>query len=350
MIAKSKTKEEHVEYLLKLFQRLRKYKLHLNPNKCTFGVRSGKLLGFIVNQQGIEVDLDKVRAAQEMPAPTTEKQMLLSEYDIEYHTQKAIKGSILDEHLAHWPIDDYQSIQFDFPDEDVMYLKAKDYDELLPSEGPDPESHWGLIFDGSVNAYGNEIGAVIVTPQGSHIIFTARLTFTCTNNVAEYEACIMDLEEAIDLRIKILDVYGDSTLIVDALATLSSVIVVNRWNDVPTINIMRLDRPTHLFVTEEVIDGKTWDDSVYIWGGYVPKNLFKHYNESGLRAVVAVGGGRKWAAKFVVPLSMSWLGLHNQSVRIGSFPDLVGTKYVTGSHWRHDKSLFSALVVKRLTF
>lgn len=73
MIAKSKTEEEHVEYLLKLFQRLRKYKLHMNPNKCTFGVRSGKLLGFIVSQQGIEVDPDKVIAIQEMPALTTEK-------------------------------------------------------------------------------------------------------------------------------------------------------------------------------------------------------------------------------------------------------------------------------------
>src|SRR3954453_14915906 len=73
MIAKSSTEEEHIEYLLKLFQRLRKYQLRLNPNKCTFGVRSGKLLGFIVSQRGIEVDPDKVRAIQEMPAPKTEK-------------------------------------------------------------------------------------------------------------------------------------------------------------------------------------------------------------------------------------------------------------------------------------
>ena len=49
MIAKSRTEEEHVTYLLKLFKRLRQYKLRLNPNKCTFGVRSGKLLGFIVS-------------------------------------------------------------------------------------------------------------------------------------------------------------------------------------------------------------------------------------------------------------------------------------------------------------
>ena len=49
MIAKSHTEEWHVEDLLKLFQRLRKYCLRLNLNKCTFGVRSGKLLGFIVS-------------------------------------------------------------------------------------------------------------------------------------------------------------------------------------------------------------------------------------------------------------------------------------------------------------
>ncbi|XP_050893625.1 uncharacterized protein LOC127100462 [Lathyrus oleraceus] len=152
--------------------------------------------------------MDQIKYIFEKPALTrriTRWQMLLSEYDIEYHTQKAIKGSILADHLAHQPIYNYQSIQFDFLDEDVMYLKAKDYDEPLPSEGPDPESCGGLIFDGAVNAYGNGIGAVIITPQGSHIPFTTRLTFTCTNNVAEYEACIMGLEEAIDLRIKILD-------------------------------------------------------------------------------------------------------------------------------------------------
>ena len=75
MMVKSGTEEEHVEYLLKMFQRLRKYKHHLNPSKCTFGVRSGKLLGFIVSQKGIEVDPDKVRAIREMPAPKTEKQV-----------------------------------------------------------------------------------------------------------------------------------------------------------------------------------------------------------------------------------------------------------------------------------
>jgi len=59
--------------LRKLFERLRKFKLRLNPAKCTFGVRSGKLLGFVVSQRGIEVDPDKVLVILEMPHPCTER-------------------------------------------------------------------------------------------------------------------------------------------------------------------------------------------------------------------------------------------------------------------------------------
>ena len=46
MIARSQTVEEHLDHLQKLSERLKKYKLRLNPSKCTFGVRSGKLVGF----------------------------------------------------------------------------------------------------------------------------------------------------------------------------------------------------------------------------------------------------------------------------------------------------------------
>ena len=64
IIAKSKEGENHVQILKKLFERLRKYKLRLNPTKCSFGVKSGKLLGFMVSDKGIEVDPDKVKAIQ----------------------------------------------------------------------------------------------------------------------------------------------------------------------------------------------------------------------------------------------------------------------------------------------
>ena len=45
--------------------------------------------------------------------------------------------------------------------------------------------------------------------------FGARITFPCTNNEAEYEACILRLEEAVNIQIKTLDVYGDSALVIN---------------------------------------------------------------------------------------------------------------------------------------
>ena len=69
MIARSQTKEEHLDHLHKLFERMKKYKLRLNLSKCTFRVRSGKLLGFVVSSKGIKFDPAKVKSIQEMPVP-----------------------------------------------------------------------------------------------------------------------------------------------------------------------------------------------------------------------------------------------------------------------------------------
>jgi hypothetical protein len=52
--------------------------------------------------------------------------MILTKYDIQYTSQKAIKGSVLLDYLTAQPIDDYQPMRFDFPDEDIMFLKSKD--------------------------------------------------------------------------------------------------------------------------------------------------------------------------------------------------------------------------------
>ena len=76
MIARSQTEEEYLDHLHKLFERLKKYKLRLNPNKCTFGVCSGKLLGFVVSNKGIEVDPAKIKAIQEIPVPRSKKEII----------------------------------------------------------------------------------------------------------------------------------------------------------------------------------------------------------------------------------------------------------------------------------
>ncbi|PKI45941.1 hypothetical protein CRG98_033665 [Punica granatum] len=87
MIAKSKEGEDHLINLKRLFDRLKEYKLRLNPAKCTFGARSGKLLGFVVSERGIEVDPDKVKAIKGLPPPSTIRENAAMEWD--HECQKA---------------------------------------------------------------------------------------------------------------------------------------------------------------------------------------------------------------------------------------------------------------------
>ncbi|KAL0415480.1 UNVERIFIED_CONTAM: Polyprotein P3 [Sesamum latifolium] len=70
MLVKSKKAEDHTKDLEKTFSVLRKYKLKLNPSKCTFGVQGGRFLGFMVTQRGIEANPLKIKAIIDMKAPT----------------------------------------------------------------------------------------------------------------------------------------------------------------------------------------------------------------------------------------------------------------------------------------
>uniref|UniRef100_A0A2N9GKE5 Uncharacterized protein n=1 Tax=Fagus sylvatica TaxID=28930 RepID=A0A2N9GKE5_FAGSY len=457
MIAKSRTAQDHLTDLRKLFQRLKKYQLRLNPNKCAFGVTSGKLLGFIVSGRGIEIDPAKVQAIRSMPAPKTEKeirsflgrinyiarfiaqltatceplfkllrkdvkikwtedcqrafdkikeyllnppilvpptpgrplilyltvqeasmgcmlgqqdetgkkeqaiyylskkftepetryllvektccalawaskklrqymlyyttwlvsrmdpikyifekpaltgkiarwQVLLSEFDILFVARKAIKGQAIADYLADYPSEQLELMDSEFPDEDVMTV-----DE-------DNHGRWKLYFDGAANAVGSGIGAVLVSPKGQQTPIAVKLGFDCTNNMTEYEACIVGLQAALEFGAYELEVFGDSLLIVsqtngewqardpklipyqryisrlvpkfkyvtftytprahnhfaDALATLASLIKLVEGDDVRPLRIETRDIPAYCVCIEECmnveaeIDNKPW--------------------------------------------------------------------------------------------
>lgn len=136
--------------------------------------------------------------------------------------------------------------------------------------------------------------------------------------MVEYEACIFGIEAVIDLRIKILEVYGDSTLVIsqvrgdwetrdqklilykvhvlklipyfdeiffhhipreenqlaDALATLASMFKITWKNQVPAISIDRLDEPAYCLATKEESDSKPWyhDIKTYLEKQVYPNN------------------------------------------------------------------------------
>ena len=61
MVVKSKVVSKHVRNLGDIFEILRRHKLRLNPSKCSFGVGSGKFLGYMITHRGIEVNPDQIR-------------------------------------------------------------------------------------------------------------------------------------------------------------------------------------------------------------------------------------------------------------------------------------------------
>ena len=65
----SRSEADHINHLRLIFQRLNHYNLRLNPAKCVFGLTEVKLLGYIVSEQGLRADPDKVSAIARMAAP-----------------------------------------------------------------------------------------------------------------------------------------------------------------------------------------------------------------------------------------------------------------------------------------
>ena len=99
-------------------------------------------------------------------------------------------------------------MSFDFPDENLMVVLQIEEEESPKEDG------WKMYFDGASNALGRGVGAVLISLKGNHYPFTAKLSFDCSNNVAEYEACVMGLQATIEKKIKKLTVYSDSVLVI----------------------------------------------------------------------------------------------------------------------------------------
>ena len=74
-----------------------------------------------------------------------------------------------------------------------------------------------MFFDGANNQNRSGIGVLIISPKGTHIPFSSRLNFPTTNNVTEYEACIIGIQAALGLGVKELEVYGDLALIISQI-------------------------------------------------------------------------------------------------------------------------------------
>uniref|UniRef100_A0A2N9HPP3 Uncharacterized protein n=1 Tax=Fagus sylvatica TaxID=28930 RepID=A0A2N9HPP3_FAGSY len=381
MIAKSRTAQDHLTDLRKLFQRLKKYQLRLNPNKCAFGVTSGKLLGFIVSGRGIEIDPAKVQAIRSMPAPKTEKEIrsflgrinYIARFIAQLTANLRASVQVVEKRCEDKDVPSFYTSQSkkhpwaacwdnktrlgrrsrqstilarssrsrrpvtcwlrktccalglglqeaetvhallhhlvgipDGPDQAIKGQAIADYLADYPSE--QLELNGLRVPRRRPNAVGSGIGAVLVSPKGQQTPIAVKLGFDCTNNMTEYEACIVGLQAALEFGAYELEVFGDSLLIVsqtngewqardpklipyqryisrlvpkfkyvtftytprahnhfaDALATLASLIKLVEGDDVRPLRIETRDIPAYCVCIEECmnveaeIDDKPW--------------------------------------------------------------------------------------------
>ncbi|XP_059277863.1 uncharacterized protein LOC132032067 [Lycium ferocissimum] len=127
------------------------------------------------------------------------------QFEITYIPQKAVKGQALADFLADHPIPDDWELTDELPDEDAMVVEI--------------QSPWKMYFDGAAQRDGAGAGVVFVTPQGEVLPYSFTLTQRCSNNVAEYQALILGLEMAVDMKraCSELQVFSNSQLVIDQL-------------------------------------------------------------------------------------------------------------------------------------
>ncbi|XP_070002346.1 uncharacterized protein [Nicotiana sylvestris] len=205
-----------------------------------------------------------------------------------------MKAQALADHLTENLVDEeYEPLRTCFPDEEVMHI-----DEVEQVEKPG----WKLFFDGAAYIKGVGIGVVLISEIGHHYPVTGQLRFYYTNNMVEYEACILGLRLAVDMGIQEVLVFGDSDLlvhqiqeewetrdlklilyrkclhdlcqrfrliefmhipriyneVVDALATLALILHHQDKAYVDPLHIQVRDQHAYCNMVEEEIDGEPW--------------------------------------------------------------------------------------------
>ena len=113
--------------------------------------------------------------------------VLLSKFDFLYVSQKAIKENAIVDFLAERTNEEYEPMSFDFSDEDLMTVLQIDEEKTFEEDG------WKMYFDGASNVLGRGVRAILISSEGNHCSFTAKLSFECTNNVAKYEIYVLGL-------------------------------------------------------------------------------------------------------------------------------------------------------------
>uniref|UniRef100_A0A2N9ISZ3 Uncharacterized protein n=1 Tax=Fagus sylvatica TaxID=28930 RepID=A0A2N9ISZ3_FAGSY len=308
MIAKSRTAQDHLTDLRKLFQRLKKYQLRLNPNKCAFGVTSGKTSPHSIPHSprsihGLHVGTtrrdweERSKAiyylSKKFTEPETRYLLVEKTCCALAWASKKLRQYML--YYTTWLVSRMDPIKYIFEKPALTGKIAR-----MAS------GSFTLMEQRTLSEVG--LARSWYRQRDNKLLSLLSWGFDCTNNMTEYEACIVGLQAALEFGAYELEVFGDSLLIVsqtngewqardpklipyqryisrlvpkfkyvtftytprahnhfaDALATLASLIKLVEGDDVRPLRIETRDIPAYCVCVEECmnveaeIDNKPW--------------------------------------------------------------------------------------------
>nr|AAT77832.1 putative gag-pol precursor [Oryza sativa Japonica Group]ABF96916.1 retrotransposon protein, putative, Ty3-gypsy subclass [Oryza sativa Japonica Group] len=269
IVVKSRKAFDHAIDLQETFDSLRAAGIKLNPEKCVFGVRAGKLLGFLVSERGIEANLEKIDAIQQMKPPLSVHEvqklvgriaalsrflskaaeralqgaktryiemeklayaLVMASRNLKHYFQankvivpsqyplgEILRGREVTGRLSKWAAElspfDLHFVARSAIKSQVLADFVAEWTPVLAADPEPAEQFWVMCSDGSWSHSGAGIAAVLFSPNGVPIRYAARLQFDTTNNAAEYEAVLLGLRKAKALGVRRLLIRTDSKLV-----------------------------------------------------------------------------------------------------------------------------------------
>ncbi|GKV25716.1 hypothetical protein SLEP1_g35111 [Rubroshorea leprosula] len=199
-------------------------RMRLNPAKCIFGVEFGKFLGFMVSRRGIEVNPEKIRAIAKMEPPKSVKDI------------QRLTGRVAALHrfisksankLIKWVV---ELGEFEITFQQRSAIRTQALADFIvkctpcpPTPDPKPND-WTLYVDGASSNKGSRAGALLIGPDGYRSEHALKFNFDAINNMAEYEALLLGLQLALELKINTIQVYSDSQLVVNQINSICKVV------------------------------------------------------------------------------------------------------------------------------
>ena len=153
-------KEQAIYYLSKKFTDYESRYSPLEKMCCALAWVTQRLRQYMLyHTTWLIAKLDSIKFIFEKPSLSgriARWQVLLSEFDILYVSQKAIKGSAIADFLAKRANKEYEPMSFDFSYEDLMAVLQIKKEESLEDDG------WKMYFDGASNALGRGVKAILI--------------------------------------------------------------------------------------------------------------------------------------------------------------------------------------------